>query len=204
MWIVKLGGSLAADPRLGDWLAMLADCGRGRVVVVPGGGPFAQQVRQAQAHWRFGDGAAHRMAILAMEQYGLMLADLQPGLVAGSSQEALYAALRGGNVGLWLPSAMLADTPEISAEVSVSWDVTSDSLAAWLARRLNAPYLVLVKSCALPQGEVAAEELAQLGIVDSAFPEFVRRGCFAPFVLHKDEPQRLRRMLTEENPAARR
>ncbi|MFA7096705.1 MAG: aspartate kinase, partial [Gammaproteobacteria bacterium] len=41
MWIVKLGGSLAQNPALKDWLEVLARDGAGRVVVVPGGGPSA-------------------------------------------------------------------------------------------------------------------------------------------------------------------
>ena len=46
MWVVKLGGSLARDPRLTAWLRMLAEFGGGRVTVVPGGADFADAVRQ--------------------------------------------------------------------------------------------------------------------------------------------------------------
>ena len=196
MWIVKLGGSLAADPLLKDWLEMLADCGRGRVIVVPGGGPFTDRVREAQVHWGFDDWAAHRMAILAMEQYGMMLAALCPALAPAASQDTLYAVLKRAGVAVWLPYAMLS----ADAGIEEDWSVTSDSLAAWLAQRINAQYLVLVKSCELPLGETGTEELAQLGIVDAAFPQFVRRGCFAAFLLNKAEPHRLRRMLIEGSP----
>ena len=75
-WIVKIGGSLAAGPAaLGRWLLAL-EAGRRRVVVVPGGGPFADTVRSAQAELGFDDSTAHRMALLAMEQYGMALCAL--------------------------------------------------------------------------------------------------------------------------------
>jgi len=197
MWIVKLGGSLAADPMLRDWLDMLADSGRGRVVVVPGGGPFADRVREAQHHWEFDDRAAHRMAILAMEQYGLMLGALCPALTPAATQDALYAVLKSAGVAVWLPGAMLHEDLGIAED----WSVTSDSLAAWLATHLNAQYLALVKSCELPPEGTASEELARLGIVDAAFPGFAHQGCFRAFTLSKSAPERLRRMLVEGDPA---
>jgi aspartokinase-like uncharacterized kinase len=73
MWIVKLGGSLLRDPRLREWLQMLAEFGGGLVTVVPGGASFADAVREAQARWHFDDVVAHNMAVLAMAQTAHML-----------------------------------------------------------------------------------------------------------------------------------
>jgi 5-(aminomethyl)-3-furanmethanol phosphate kinase len=55
--------------------------------------------------------------------------------------------------------------------IAASWAVTSDSLAAWLARRLGARRLVLVKSAAAPSAAAPAE-LAARGLVDAAFPDY--------------------------------
>lgn len=192
MWVVKLGGSLAPDPALlRRWLEVLAASGAGKVVIVPGGGPFADQVRELQASLGFSDAAAHRMAILAMEQFGLLLAGLSPGLAPASSDDAIRKVLRGGSVPVWLPAAMTPGNPEIPE----SWDVTSDSLAAWLARRLGAERLVLVKSCAVPEGEASPEELRRLGIVDAAFPDFMRGARFPALALSKGTPAKLQAML---------
>lgn len=193
MWIVKLGGSLAHDGLLPDWLDMLARCGGGRIVIVPGGGPFSDAVREAQETWGFDDLTAHRMALLAMEQYGLMLAGLCPALVPARSQEEIYDTLRNAGVVVWLPAAMAG----ADGAIAPSWNVTSDSLSAWLARRMSAERLVLIKSCSLPQQELDADELSRLGIVDPAFPEWVRQACFRTFVLSNDQHQMLQLMLLD-------
>ncbi len=172
LWVVKLGGSLAGSPHLKRWLAVLGDAG-GAAVIVPGGGPFADQVRTAQRQYGFDDAAAHHMALLAMEQYGRMLAGLHAGLRPAASRAEIARARRARATAVWMPTRMVLGAPRIAA----SWDVTSDSLAAWLAGALAADRLVLVKSVALTGNPIAATALARRGIVDSAFPDYVARGA---------------------------
>lgn len=157
MWVVKLGGSLADSPQLCGWLDALAGS-RGRVVLVPGGGPFADAVRAAQRWSGFDDRTAHAMAVLAMHQYALMLAGLRSALVATKGVPEVRAALSAGKTPIWLP-----DLAELDAGgVPSTWDVTSDSLALWLARILGATRLLLIKSA-----QVDTQDL-----VDSAFSRF--------------------------------
>jgi 5-(aminomethyl)-3-furanmethanol phosphate kinase len=59
--------------------------------------------------------------------------------------------------------------------IAASWDITSDSLAAWLAGKLRARRLVLVKSVAFAGDGVTAAHLARRGIVDRAFPDYFAR-----------------------------
>jgi dihydroneopterin aldolase len=174
--VVKLGGSHAGTDHLGEWLEALAACG-GSAVIVPGGGVFADAVREAQVGMRFDDGAAHAMALLAMEQFGLALASGRPGLRIAASDEAIAAALREGQVPVWAPSAMVLAAKDIPA----SWDVTSDSLAAWLAGRVGATRLLLVKHGA-PSQPVLADELAARGVVDPAFPRFLAASGAQAFI----------------------
>ena len=58
MWVVKIGGSLASDELLACWLDSLSCYGGGEVVIVPGGGPFAEQARISQQFWHIDDSAA--------------------------------------------------------------------------------------------------------------------------------------------------
>jgi len=166
--IVKLGGSQAFSKYLTAWLDALA-LAAGRVVIVPGGGPFADAVRTAQPAMGFDDRAAHRMALLAMEQLGCALADLRPSLRMAESAAAIRAALRAGAVPVWAPTRMALKAKDVPA----SWDVTSDSLGAWLAGALGAKLLLLVKSSETPQVPVRAADLAARGIVDPCFPRFL-------------------------------
>jgi 5-(aminomethyl)-3-furanmethanol phosphate kinase len=167
--VVKLGGSLAFAPALTEWLAALA-AGGGRAILVPGGGPFANQVRDTQRRRPFDDATAHRMALLAMEQYGLMLCALHPALRPAATRAAIARLRRQGLVPVWLPSAMALGRPEIAE----SWDVTSDSLAAWLAATLGLRHLVLVKSAPPPE-PATAERLAAAGYIDPMLPDLLRR-----------------------------
>ncbi len=157
--ILKIGGSLAEGGHLRSWLKLIADHGERAIVIVPGGGPFAEQVRQAQRKLGFGDGPAHRMALLAMEQYAIAMAGMEPRLCMASSPIAIERALIGKKAVVWRPSTMAvgrADLPE-------SWEVTSDSLACWLAEEICARRIVLVKSTAPAQTDGSAAALAKTG-----------------------------------------
>jgi aspartokinase-like uncharacterized kinase len=143
VWVVKLGGSLAGSGLLRPWLAALA--GRTDLVLVPGGGPFADAVRAAQPRLGFDDATAHHLALLAMEQYGRALCALQPGLAPAANPEEILNRLGSGLTPVWVPAAMVLADPGLR----LGWDLTSDSLAAWLCGRLGAKALLLVKSCAL-------------------------------------------------------
>jgi 5-(aminomethyl)-3-furanmethanol phosphate kinase len=166
--VIKLGGSLALSPALKEWLAVIATA-QAPVVVVAGGGPFADAVREAQPLIGFDDNAAHRMAILAMAQFAEALASLDARLALADSEASIAAALERERPAIWNPLPLALD-PEIPHR----WDVTSDSLAAWLARRLGAAHLILIKQVDRPPPPLSAEALAESGIVDRAFPEMAR------------------------------
>ena len=104
--VVKLGGSFAYSDYLQQWIETLATCA-GRVVIVPGGGPFADAVRLAQVRMRFDDRAAHHMAVLAMEQYGRALASFNSVLSPADSEGAIERDLIEKRVPVWMPSAMM-------------------------------------------------------------------------------------------------
>ncbi|MBT3012318.1 MAG: amino acid kinase [Candidatus Thiodiazotropha sp. (ex Lucina aurantia)] len=177
MWVVKLGGSLFNSADLRDWLAVLAKAGS--LVIVPGGGPFADQVRLAQRLWQIDDSSAHLMALLAMEQFGRMLCGLQAGLAAAADQSQIEEALRRGETPVWMPTTMVMADPEIKH----GWEVTSDSLSAWLCRALDIDNLLLVKSVTREEASLPLEKLTEAGIVDAQFDTFLRQGALHAWVL---------------------
>jgi 5-(aminomethyl)-3-furanmethanol phosphate kinase len=140
--VVKVGGGLAAIPGALDAVAtVVAAAGRHqRVLVVPGGGPFADAVRRFADAAPLSDDAAHWMALLAMDQYGHVLAQRipaplvdEPGAIAGVVGSAGVAVLAPSR---WMRAADV---------LPHSWDATSDSVAAFVAGALDAERLVLVK-----------------------------------------------------------
>ncbi|WP_454735890.1 amino acid kinase family protein [Cupriavidus necator] len=190
MWVVKIGGSVARDPLLRDWLQDLSELGGGRIVVVPGGGGFADQVREHHAVWAFDEVVAHNMAVLAMVQYGMMMNGLCPGLSLAVDERDIQRVLREAGVAVWLPFALLRE----QADELTCWDVTSDSIAAWLSNRLNAEKLVLVKSCPLAPDSTLQDHIEQQ-VVDRQFSRHTRGAPYPITLLHKSDLARMRDLL---------
>jgi hypothetical protein len=167
--VVKLGGSLAETGRLKSILSLVSKAGR-PVVVVPGGGPYADAVRDSQRELGFSDEAAHDMAILAMDQMGLAMISLDERLVAAETLTAIRKAGKEGRIAVWLPAKLCSGDRAIPRD----WSITSDGLAARLAERLGGSHVVLVKSCTVAPSATAAA-LGRAGVVDTAFAGIVAR-----------------------------
>ena len=194
MWVVKIGGSLAYAAELPAWLAALALHGGGRVVIVPGGGPFADLVRRAQAHQGYADASAHAMALLAMAQYGLMMAGIEGRLVAAAGLSQIREVLAAGRVPVWIPG------PDGAPGVRASWEVSSDSLALWVAGQMGATDLALVKSRAPSPGVHRAPDLSArrgpwtpLSPAPWRVPPWRRGGSGAPTTVRLDRSCGMRR-----------
>lgn len=175
--VLKLGGSLAESGRL---RALLALVGRARrpVVIVPGGGAFADAVRETQSTLGFSDETAHDMALLAMHQMADAMIALEPRLLAAETLVGIERAWHRRRVPIWLPAGLCAGDRRIPRD----WSITSDGLAARLAERLGDVELVLVKSRAVKR-TASAKTLARQGIVDPVFPVIVERADLAWRVL---------------------
>lgn len=197
MWVVKLGGSLGREPELPHWLEMLAQIGGGRVIVVPGGGAFADQAREAQSWWQLDDLTGHNMAVLGMAQTALMMQSLCPALQLAADEAQLRDVLRRGQPALWLPLDLL----RTSADELTHWGVSSDSLALWLACRLHAERLMLVKACPVDPTRTLAQ-LGDVGVLDSEFAARARAAPFPIDLLERGELARARRLLLGDPAAA--
>jgi dihydroneopterin aldolase len=169
--VVKLGGSTAEGGELRTWIAALASAAL-PLVVVPGGGPFAELVRTEQKRMGFSDEAAHAMAILAMDALGCVILDREARMAPARSLDEVARVLGEGKIPVWLPSSMTIGASDIPA----SWDITSDSLAAWLAGQLGAEALLLVKQTQAFSAEDSITDLVERGIVDAAFTAMLPGG----------------------------
>ena len=141
--VLKIGGGLLGKAGAFDLAVEAVTAFRPgrRLVVVPGGGPFADAVRQMFKRARIGDDAAHWMAILGMDQYAHALAARIPEASLVDSAAEVGAALDARRVPVLAPYRWLREADPLPH----SWEVTSDSIAAWLAGALGARRVVLVK-----------------------------------------------------------
>ena len=167
--VVKLGGSVVRSGELPAWLDAIA-AAQCPVMVVPGGGALADEVRACQSQLGFGDRSAHRMALLAMDQLAWAVAGLHRRFAVGATEQDLRALLDRGSVAVWAPYALVAERTDLEE----SWRLTSDSLALWLAGRMGAERCYLIKSIARDRTATSAVQLARDGVVDAAFPDMLK------------------------------
>jgi aspartokinase-like uncharacterized kinase len=196
--VVKVGGGLGRDDALKGLCTALGALGeRHPLLVVPGGGDFADAVRDADRRFGLSAEASHRMAILGMEQFGWLLSELIPG----AERCADLARAGTGRTTVLLPAALpLGALP-------ASWQVTSDSIAAWVAVQLGARRLVLVKQAdglfadwpatGEPLARLSVAELAQLrpGGVDEYLPVVLEDARFETWVIGGRDHARLKELL---------
>jgi aspartokinase-like uncharacterized kinase len=144
--VVKIGGGLTRIPQALDRVcsAVAAAARDHCLVVVPGGGPFADAVREFDHRERISADSAHWMAILAMDQFAHVLVGRIAGAVLVDEPGEALEAVCQGRVAVLAPSRWMRAADVLPHR----WDVTSDSIAAFVAGALGAVRLVLVKPTA--------------------------------------------------------
>ena len=207
--VVKVGGSLAADSAvLRALCAELARAGgKCRLLVVPGGGEFADVVRASDSRFALSSQISHKMAVLSMDQFGLLLSDLIPKSHVAFSLGVVEGLSGSGRVVVLLPSRLVFRARSMVA----SWDVTSDSIAAYVAGRLDVGKLVLVTDVdgvfsgdpkvnagAELLEEVSASGLLELDVrtsVDRFLPRVLLKFGLGCFVVNGRFPERVSQLL---------
>jgi 5-(aminomethyl)-3-furanmethanol phosphate kinase len=141
--VIKIGGGLIAIPGALDRVCqeVSAASARHSIIVVPGGGPFADAVRAFDRSFPLSPATAHWMALLAMDQYGHVLVDRIRGAVLVDEPGSLLERVNTGSVAVLAPSRWLRSADVLPR----TWEVTSDSIAAFVAGAVDAARLILVK-----------------------------------------------------------
>jgi 5-(aminomethyl)-3-furanmethanol phosphate kinase len=144
--VIKIGGGLISVAGALDRVCqeVSAAAVRHSIIVVPGGGPFADAVRTFDECFSLSPAAAHWMALLAMDQYGHVLVDRIDRAVLIDEPGALLDCVNTGSVAVLAPSRWLRSADVLPR----SWAVTSDSIAAFVAGAMDADRLILVKPAA--------------------------------------------------------
>jgi aspartokinase-like uncharacterized kinase len=141
--VIKVGGGLSRLPgaleRVCSALQALSQLHP--MLLVPGGGPFADAVRVFEGRIRLSPAASHWMAILAMDQYAYVLADRISGGVIVKEPGEIREILSAGKIPIIAPARWMRSADALPH----SWEVTSDSIAAFVAGALGAGRLALIK-----------------------------------------------------------
>ncbi|MCB1533924.1 MAG: uridylate kinase [Rhodoblastus sp.] len=170
--VARIGDGLAAMPHLKVWLDALA-AWPGALVIAPGGGPFGAAARGAAQTMELNAVVAQRIALMAMDQFAVALAAVRPSPVIADTDAALRAAIATRRIAIWSPARMVAAATDIPATSEIS----SDSLACWLAGKLGAAHLLLIEDID-PPTPVSTAWLAKRAMVDARFPDFAAlAGC---------------------------
>jgi 5-(aminomethyl)-3-furanmethanol phosphate kinase len=208
--VIKVGGSLADTPAalklLGAELSRLAK--KHEFAVVPGGGKIADVVRKLDLKFALPSAVTHQMAILAMDQYGLLLSQVIPDSCTFDSLEDARKIFRRHQVAVLLASKLLfMDDP-----FEPSWDVTSDSISAYIAVKWNAFKAIFVTdvdgiftkdpkrySEATLLNNISAHELLELDkrtSVDKFLPNFLEKNPLDCYIVNGLQPKRVAAILS--------
>ena len=179
--VVKLGGSLAThSPEI---IPVLRSAAR-PLLIVPGGGTFADVVQHSGP--RTDPDAAHWMACAAMDQYGWTLAAL--------GMKTTTRVARPGQTCVILPyCAMRRYDP-----LPHSWDVTSDTIAAWVASKVGGDLLVLKSVDGIThKGKLVTrvDNTVATDILDPFFIPYVLEHRIRTFILNGTDTRGISRWL---------
>jgi aspartokinase-like uncharacterized kinase len=193
--IIKLGGSLLAQGR--EIIHFLSDYAEKKAVffiIIPGGGPFVEVIRKLSERRTILDDAAHWMAVLAMHQYGFFLAD---GETAIPLVESLEEVSNAGHICIVLPYQIL----KADDSLPHTWDVTSDTIAAFIAHKLGEKRFIKVTDVdgILDENEslikqIHAKELIgkeDKGCIDAELPRFLVRNKMSCVIVNGNFPERI-------------
>jgi aspartokinase-like uncharacterized kinase len=207
--VVKMGGSLAEDPEalrvLCNKLSLLAK--KYTIVIVPGGGKFADVARDFDQRFALSRDISHKMAILGMDQLGLLLSDLTPGSRVFQELVNAKRIMKAGELPIFLPSRLMFEENPLEN----SWDVTSDSIAAYVTIQLCAAKVILVtdvdgiftedpkkNSDAKLMMSVTAKQLLKLNrrtSVDGFLPNLLSKTRIDCYVVNGKHPERVEAIL---------
>ncbi len=201
--VVKIGGSLIKEaPKLVDRLIQEFNSENTTaferrqsyrslsisILIIPGGGIFADTVRSANRIFSFGADAAHWMAILGMEQYAYYLQDKSSVV----STDSIADIPKG--VSILFPYRLLKTEDPFPH----TWDVTSDTIAAWVARKVDAMLLKATNVDGIFQEGKLIREISAtdyegscVSCIDPALPPFLQKNRMECFIVNGKYPERV-------------
>jgi len=210
---IKIGGGLISyTEELRSLMKVLDKLSKSfQLLIIPGGGPFANLVRDMYRQYNLPETVAHWMAILAMDQYGFFLSNLSENAVTISSIDNAKELASTNKLVIILPFQILYEQDPLEH----SWDVTSDSIAAYIASLINAESLILLKDVEGIFEHDPKQEASELietldrydfnafetqRCIDKYFPKILAQSNIRCWILNGRHPSRIIEALKGQKP----
>ena len=177
-----------------------------KFILIPGGSLFADFVRELQGSIGFNDDIAHWLAIKAMEMYGAYIMGLDDLhiLVETYDLAETREAISRGKIPVLMPYKIIKTLNELPH----SWSVTSDSIAIYIAKLLEANMVILAKPVSGVLDEksglirrMSITDLMRLNvnIIDSYSIELLRKAKIPLAIYNMLKPHLLKHIVNEES-----
>jgi hypothetical protein len=203
-WVVKIGGSLFPDHAIN-----LVESLKNRdVLLICGGGDFANLLRQFDHKIHFSNSANHHTAILCMDIVGRLLSDKIKDVIAVYSMEDAKNVIKAGKTPILLPSKLMYFLDPLEH----SWRVTSDSISLYFSHLLEAKLLIATdvdgiytrdpsQDGAQLLKNIDARKLLNFGetSVDDSFAELLFQHPSACYVVNGKYPERVLSIMDGES-----
>ena len=168
MWIIKIGGSWIDKVELNELIISLSKYSKfENIILVVGGGCFADAVRLVYASKQMSEKTGHFIALKATEMFAHILKEINKSISLVNDIESLKIIDK--KLKVWMPSIVLKDESSFLS----SWESTSDSVAAWLHTKVKSKGLVFVKSVIFEKKKYKLKYLQDKNVLDKNVDKYL-------------------------------
>ena len=191
------------------WIKFIANHFKGRAIIIPGGGLFANHIRTIQKDYNLENDIAHDMALYSMSQMGLLISSIDRiNLHFCSTKHEISKVIEDDKV------PIIGSFDFLKTRIGSSnknWSITSDSIALLISEELQLNTLLIVKSCLcsfvdskIALNQIKVNKLVSLGILDASFSVNFQNSRTKVYLFFRDQlPNAYDTVLTSSKPNKR-
>ena len=191
------------------WINFITYHFKGRAIIVPGGGLFANHIRSVQKNYNIKNDIAHDMALYSMSQMGLLISSIdRTSLHFCNTRHEISGVIEDNKVPIIGTFDFLKKRIGFPNK---NWSITSDSIALLISEELQLNNLIIVKSrlCSFTDSKIAlnqteVDKLVSLGILDASFSLNFQNSKTKVFLFFRNQlPNASDTLLTSSKPNKR-
>lgn len=169
--VVKIGGSLF--PKYTKELCEYLTKSEEKLVLVNGGGTLANNIREFNKINSFSEDINHWNAIKCMDIIGNFIADENKDIIPITDLKEIESIHKSNKIPLILTYELMRKEDPLKH----SWDVTSDSIACWIANKINAKLLILTNVDGIYRGNISSNNKKLIKSINAKNLLFFKETC---------------------------